>query len=100
MTQLNAIQRRYLRAQAHALRPVVMIGDAGLSATVMHEIDINLKAHELIKIRVLGDDRTARDTMLDSICTTLNAENIQHIGKLLIVYRAAEKPKLTLPKSK
>jgi RNA-binding protein len=100
MTQLNAIQRRYLRAQAHALRPVVMIGDAGLSATVMHEIDINLKAHELIKIRVLGDDRAARTTMLDSICTTLNAENIQHIGKLLIVYRAAEKPKLTLPKSK
>ncbi|MEQ1668112.1 MAG: ribosome assembly RNA-binding protein YhbY [Sulfuriferula sp.] len=100
MTQLNATQRRYLRAQAHALRPVVMIGDAGLSASVMHEIDINLKAHELIKIRVLGDDREARTAMLDSICSTLNAENIQHIGKLLIVYRAAEKPKLTLPKSK
>lgn len=98
MTQLNAIQRRYLRAQAHTLHPVVMIGDAGLSETVMHEIDINLKAHELIKIRVLGDDRAARIAMLDHICTTLTAENIQHIGKLLIVYRPADKPKLTLPK--
>lgn len=98
MTQLNAIQRRYLCAQAHTLHPVVMIGDAGLSETVMREIDINLKAHELIKIRVLGDDRAARIAMLDQICTTLTAEKIQHIGKLLIVYRPADKPKLTLPK--
>lgn len=98
MTTLNAVQRRYLRAQAHPLHPVVMIGDAGLSDAVMREIDLSLKAHELIKIRVLGDDREARVAMLDRICADLNAAPVQHIGKLLLVYRPAEKPKLSLPK--
>lgn len=98
MTTLNAVQRRYLRAQAHSLRPVVMIGDAGLSDAVMREIDLGLKAHELIKIRILGDDRDARVAMLDRICNDLKAAPIQHIGKLLLVYRPAEKPKLSLPK--
>lgn len=98
MININALQRRYLRAQAHALHPVVMIGDAGLSESVMREIDINLKSHELIKIRVLGDDREARIAMLETICSTLDAVNVQHIGKMLVVYRPAEKPKLILPK--
>lgn len=98
MTTLNAVQRRHLRSLAHQLHPVVMIGDAGLSEAVMREIDLSLKAHELIKIRVLGDDRDARIAMLDRICTDLNAAPVQHIGKLLLVYRPGEKPKLTLPK--
>lgn len=98
MITLTAVQRRYLRAQAHALHPVVMIGDAGLSDAVMREIDLSLKAHELIKIRVHGDDREARVAMLDRICADLNAAPVQHIGKLLLVYRPAEKPKLSLPK--
>lgn len=98
MITLTAVQRRYLRAQAHALYPVVMIGDAGLSDAVMREIDLSLKAHELIKIRVHGDDREARVAMLDRICADLNAAPVQHIGKLLLVYRPAEKPKLSLPK--
>ncbi|WP_124949356.1 ribosome assembly RNA-binding protein YhbY [Sulfuriferula thiophila] len=98
MTTLNAVQRRHLRSLAHQLHPVVMIGDAGLSEAVMREIDLSLKAHELIKIRVLGDDRDARIAMLDRICADLNAAPVQHIGKLLLVYRPGEKPKLTLPK--
>lgn len=98
MTTLNAEQRRYLRAQAHPLHPVVMIGDAGLSDAVLREIDLNLKAHELIKIRVHGDDRDARVAMQDRICNELNAATVQHIGKLLIVYRAADKAKINLPK--
>ena len=98
MTTLNAVQRRHLRSLAHQLHPVVMIGDAGLSEAVMREIDLSLKAHELIKIRVLGDDREARIAMLDRICADLNAAPVQHIGKLLLVYRPGEKPKLTLPK--
>lgn len=98
MITLTAVQRRYLRAQAHALHPVVMIGDAGLSDAVMREIDLSLKAHELLKIRVHGDDREARVAMLDRICADLNAAPVQHIGKLLLVYRPAEKPKLSLPK--
>ena len=98
MTTLNTAQCRYLRAQAHPLHPVVMIGDAGLTDAVIREIDLSLKAHELIKIRVLGDDRAARVAMLDRICTDLNAAPVQHIGKLLLVYRPGEKPKLSLPK--
>ena len=98
MTALNTVQRRYLRAQAHSLQPVVMIGEAGLSDPVMREIDLSLKAHELIKIRVLGDDRDARIAMLERICADLNAAAVQHIGKLLLVYRPAKKPKLSLPK--
>ena len=86
-------QRAELRARAHDLSPVVMIGDDGLKDTVMAEIDLALKAHELIKIRVMGDDRALRLTLLEAICTTLNAAPIQQIGKLLIVYRPKPREK-------
>jgi RNA-binding protein len=95
---LNPAQRRFLRAQAHALNPIVLIGDAGLSEPVLKEIGANLKAHELIKIKVAGDDRAQREQMLETICQTLDAAPVQHIGKTLVVYKAADKPKLKLPK--
>jgi RNA-binding protein len=98
MISLNALQRRYLRGQAHHLHPVVMIGDAGLSDAVMREVDINLKSHELIKVRVFGDDREQRTAIMEKICAELGAAPVQHIGKLLLIYRAATKPKLVLPK--
>ena len=98
MISLNALQRRYLRGQAHHLHPVVMIGDAGLSDAVMREVDINLKSHELIKVRVFGDDREQRIAIMEKICTELGAAPVQHIGKLLLIYRAAAKPRLVLPK--
>jgi len=87
MTILTAAQRRALKAKAHHLQPVVLIGDAGLTPTVLSEIDIALKSHELIKIRVFGDDRAARAAMIESICTPLNAVAVQHIGKILVVFR-------------
>ncbi|MDP2829892.1 MAG: YhbY family RNA-binding protein [Sulfuricellaceae bacterium] len=99
MLNLTPGQRRFLRAQAHTLNPVVMIGDAGLSASVMKEIGASLKSHELIKIKIAGGDREQREAMLNEICTTLDAAPIQHIGKTLIVYKTAEKPVLVLPKS-
>jgi RNA-binding protein len=64
-----------------------MIGNAGLTESVMKEISESLKRHELIKIRVMGDDRALRETMLDKICTELNAAPIQHIGKILVIYQ-------------
>ena len=79
MLKLTSAQRSLLRSQAHSLNPVVMIGDAGLSDAVLKEINVNLDAHGLIKIRVFGDDRLARVEILQSIC--------QHIGKLLVIYR-------------
>ena len=69
----------------------------GLTEQVLHEIDVSLKAHELIKIRVHGDDRELRIHMLEEICEKTGAAAIHHIGKLLVIYRAAAEPKITLP---
>ena len=98
MLELNPAQRRFLRAQAHPLNPVVLIGDTGLSEAVLKEISASLKAHELIKIKVAGDDRDERTQMLDTICQTLDAAAVQHIGKTLVIYKPADKPRLKLPK--
>ncbi len=87
MLKLTPAQRSDLRSQAHGLDPVVMIGDSGLTPAVMKEIDSSLNAHGLIKIRVLGDDRDARVSHYESICADLGAAPVQHIGKLLVVYR-------------
>ena len=95
---LSSAQRSELRGRAHHLEPVVMIGDAGLTAAVMAEIDRALNAHELIKIRVHGDDRGARLQMLADICTQAACAPVQNIGKLLIIWRKAPDP-LTFGKS-
>ena len=99
MLTLTSGQRRFLRANAHALNPVVLIGDAGLTDAVMREVERGLKSHELIKIKVAGDDRELRSQWLEKICDELNAASVQHIGKTLVIYRPAEKPKLVLPKA-
>ena len=90
MLMLTVLQRQNLKARAHPLKPVVMIGNAGLTSTVLEEIGRALKSHELIKIRVMNDDREARDAMLEDICTQLNAAPVQHIGKILLVYQPQE----------
>jgi len=97
MFQLTPEQRKFLKAQGHTLKPVVMIGQAGLTEAVTEEAERALKAHELIKVRVLGDDRKAREEWFMALCDHLGAAPVQHIGKLLLLYRPAEKPKLVLP---
>src|SRR5450830_1043059 len=87
MLKLTPAERSELRSEAHALKPIVLIGEAGLSPSVIKEIDAGLNAHGLIKVRVFGDDREARIAMYDTICAELNAAPVQHIGKLLVVYR-------------
>ena len=87
MLKLTPAERSSLRAEAHALSPVVMIGEAGLTAPVLKEIDASLNAHGLIKVRVFGDDREARIAMYETICDKLDAAPVQHIGKLLVVFR-------------
>lgn len=74
-----------------------MIGNNGLSETVLKEIDASLNAHELIKIKVQGDDRAVRTQMYQDICNTLNAIAVHHIGKQLVIYRQADKPKIVIP---
>ena len=87
MLKLTPAQRSELRSQAHGLAPVVMIGDSGLTPAVVKEIDASLNSHGLIKIRVLGDDRDARISHYETICADLSAAPVQHIGKLLVIYR-------------
>jgi len=84
---LTPAQRSELRSEAHALNPVVIIGAEGLTKAVLAEIDRSLAAHGLIKIRVFGDDREARIEMYDTICARLQAAPVQHIGKLLVIWR-------------
>lgn len=86
MLTLTVLQRQNLKARAHALNPVVMIGNAGLTPAVLGEIARALKSHELIKIRATGE-REEREAMLQEICETLNAAPVQHIGKILVVYQ-------------
>lgn len=85
--ELTPAERKAFRAQAHHLDPVVMIGGDGLTEAVFRETDAALKAHGLIKIRVHGDDRAAREGMLVALCDRLDAAAIQHIGKLLVLWR-------------
>ena len=85
--QLTPAQRSEKRAQAHGLKPTVLIGDQGLSAAVLAEIDRALSAHGLIKVRVAGDDRDARAAMLDAICAELGAAAVQSIGRMLVLFR-------------
>lgn len=88
---------RYLKALAHHLKPVVMLGNQGLTPAVLREIAINLDAHELIKVKIQGADRDERDAVLKQICKELDAQAVQHIGKLLILWREGKKPKISLP---
>ena len=87
MLKLSPAERSALRAEAHGLSPVVLIGEAGLTPAVMKEIIAGLNAHGLIKVRVFGDDREQRIQFYESICAELDAAPIQHIGKLLVLYR-------------
>lgn len=97
MLELSPAQRKSLKSMAHDLKPVVMIGNAGLSEAVIAETDRALAAHELIKIRVLNDDRDEREGWLAALCEALDATPVQHIGKLLLIYRPAAEPRIVLP---
>jgi RNA-binding protein len=84
---LSTDLRRALRARAHDLSPVVIVGAAGVTDGVMNEIDRALTAHELVKIRLSGLDRAAQDTETGRICERLAAANVQRIGHVLIIWR-------------
>jgi len=100
--KLTSKQITHLRGLAHNLSPVVMIADKGLTENVLKEINIALNAHELIKIKVAGDDRDTRKAIYTSICEQTNAIAVHQIGKQLVVYRASdtikEKNKVQIPK--
>ena len=84
---LTPAERKEHRAQAHHLDPVVMIGGSGLTDAVIKEVDAALQAHGLIKVRVMSDDRPAREAIWAALCDRLGAAPVQHIGKLLVLWR-------------
>ncbi len=93
MLNLSSNERRALRARVHSLHPVVSISQNGLSESVVKEVNASLASHGLIKIRVYHDDREVREHFLATICEQLDAAPVQHIGKLLVIWRPpADKP--------
>jgi putative YhbY family RNA-binding protein len=87
MKPLTPAQRRELRASAHHLDPVVIVGHHGLTPAVQHEIDLALLKHELIKVRVGSDDRDVRTALLEAICDAADCAPVQHLGKVLVLWR-------------
>lgn len=84
---LTPRERAALKARAHALEPVVMVGQGGVSDAVVAEIDRALTAHELIKVKLGGADRAARTALADAICTRAGAADVQRVGKIIVLWR-------------
>ena len=84
---LSAAQRKELKARAHQLEPVVLIGDKGVSDAVIAEVDRALRAHELIKVRAPSLERDQREAALKALCERTGAEAVQSIGKVFVMYR-------------
>ncbi len=87
MVPLSGKQKRALRARAHHLKPVVSIGAAGVSDALLAELAIALDEHELVKLRIAADDRKRRQHMIDTLCQRANAEIVQRIGHMAVLYR-------------
>ena len=84
---LTPRERAHLKARAHALEPVVHVGHAGLSDKVVAEVDRALTTHELIKVKIGGDDRDARAAFSEDICARTGAAAVQRVGKVLVLWR-------------
>jgi RNA-binding protein len=94
---LSEAQRRHLRKLAHHLKPVVIVGNAGLTENVLAEIDHALAHHELIKIRINAAEKDERRSLIAKIAEQTDSAWITSIGHIAAFYRPAEKPKLVLP---
>jgi RNA-binding protein len=97
MKPLTPSERRALRAKAHHLDPVVIVGQHGLTAPVTHEIDLALTKHELVKVRVFSDDRDARTAILAQICADADCAEVQHLGKVFVLWRPNPEKKKPAP---
>ncbi|HEX6832385.1 MAG TPA: ribosome assembly RNA-binding protein YhbY [Rudaea sp.] len=96
---LKPAQKRYLRGLAHALNPVVLLGNKGVTEAVVKEMSIALDRHELVKVKLSGADKDERGAQIEELAKTTGAETVQSIGKVATFYRRnAEEPKLMLPK--
>lgn len=84
---LSSSEKKSLKAKAHSLEPVILIGQKGITPSLLQEIDLTLEHHELIKIRIQQGDKALREEFALKICGAINAEAIAHIGRVLVLYR-------------
>ena len=95
---LTTKQKQYLKGVAHSLKPVVLLGQHGLTEGVLAEIDLALNHHELIKVRVAGEDRETKQLIAQAILRETGAVQIQMMGNMLTLFRQAQESKFVLPK--
>lgn len=91
-------QKQFLKTRAHALKPIILLGNNGLTEGVLAEIDLALDYHELIKIKVPAEDREQKVLIMDAIIRETKAEKVQVIGKILVLFRPGKDKKILLPK--
>ena len=95
---LSESQKKHLRGLGHQLKPVIIVGDAGLSESVLREFDSTLSHHELIKVRIRAADRESRDALIDDLCRQGSGNLIQRIGNVALIYRPSpDNPRIRLP---
>ncbi len=91
-TQMDTQIRKKLRTKAHSLKPVIMIGQSGLTEAVLTELNLALDHHELIKVRIRMADRETRKQTAADMCQQTEAELIQSIGQIAVLYRPNDSP--------
>jgi len=94
---LTPAQRKYLKAAAHARKPVVQVGNAGVTDAVLKELDRTLERHELLKVRLPAVERDLRRALARTLGEGAGAEVVQEIGRIAVLYRRARTPRLVLP---
>lgn len=97
MPELTGKQLRFLRSSAHHLKVVVSVGARGVTRGVVDELDGALRSHELVKVRLAGEDREERERCLERLCAATGSAPVQMIGKTGVVYRPAPEPRIVLP---
>ncbi len=96
--KLSEPQKKFLRGRGHSLKPVLTVGDAGLSESLLKEFDSTIRHHELIKVRVRAPQRSERDKLIDDLCVRGPAFLISRIGNVALLYRFnTDKPRIVLP---
>lgn len=91
-------QKQFLKAKAHELKPVILLGGNGLTEGVVAEIEVALNFHELLKVKVPTEDRDQKVLIMDAIIRETKAEKVQVIGKTLVLFRQSEAKKIQLPR--
>jgi len=99
MTKLTNNQKKFLRSMGHTLKPVVMIGQHGLTESVLAELESTMEKHELLKIKVRAQDRDEKQQMIDQIVKVSRSRLVQVIGNIVVIYRPFdEDPQIILPR--